>query len=76
MFESDEREADLRSTRALVDLLRDRMRPGESVELYAVWEGNEGRQPRDRVVWSLEQIVPETVLFTEDFLYEVRAGAV
>ena len=74
--DSDEREASIRSMRALIDLLRDVMKPGESVELYPVWDGNEGDPPKGRVGWSLERITPDTSLFTEQFFYEVRAEAV
>jgi hypothetical protein len=62
--------------RALIELLRDVIKPGELVELYPVWDGNEGDPPKGRVSWSLERIVPDTSLFTEQFLYEVRAEAV
>lgn len=74
--ESEEREDDIRSMRALIRLLRDVMRPGESVELYPVWDGSEGGAPKGRVDWSLERIRPETAVFTEQFLYEVRAAPV
>ena len=65
--ETDERANDIRSMRALIELLREVMRPGESVELYPVWNGNEGEAPKGRVEWSLERITPETSFFTEQF---------
>ena len=71
--DSDEREADIRSMRALIELLRDVIKPGESVELYPVWDGNEADPPKGRVVWPLERIAPDTSVFTEQFLYEVRS---
>jgi len=70
--DSDERAANIRSMRALIELLRDVMKPRESVEIYPVWDGNEGDPPKGRVRWSLEQVTPDTSLFTEQFLYEVR----
>ena len=73
--ESEQRVNEIRSMRALIQLLRDAMRPGEVVELYPVWEGHEAEAPKGRVVWSLERILPETALFTEQFLYELRAEA-
>lgn len=72
--ESDERVADTRSMQALIDALRDVMKPGESVELYPVWDGNEGDAPKGRVSWSLERMAPETSVFTEQFLYEIRSA--
>jgi len=74
--DSDEREADIRSMRALIELLRDVIKPGESVELYTVWDGNEGEAPKGRLGWSLERIAPDTSVFTEQFLYEVRLESV
>jgi hypothetical protein len=53
--DSDERAAKIRSMRALIELLRDVIKPRESVELYPVWDGNEGDPPKGRVGWSLEQ---------------------
>ena len=70
--DSDERAANIRSMRALIELLRDVIKPRESIELYPVWNGNEGDPPKGRVEWSLEQITPDTSLFTEQFLYEVH----
>ena len=71
--DSDEREADIQSMRALIELLRNVIKPGESVELYPVWDGNEVDPPKGRVVWPLERIAPDTSVFTEQFLYEVRS---
>src|SRR5262245_38887147 len=67
----DERKADIGSMRALIELLRNTMKPGESVELYPVWDGNEGDAPKGRVVWLLDGLAPDTSLFTEQFIYEV-----
>jgi hypothetical protein len=74
--ESEEREADIRSMRALIELLRDVIKPGESIELYPVWDGNEGDPPKGRVVWSIGRTAADTSVFTEQFLYEVRANSV
>ena len=74
--DSEERQADIRSMRALINVLREVVKPGGSVELYPVWNGNEADPPKGHVLWSLEQIAPETSVFTEQFLYEVRAQAV
>ena len=74
--ESEQREADLRSMRALIKLVRDVIKPGETIELYPVWDGNEGDPPKGRVVWPIERVAADEAVFTEQFLYEVRADAV
>ena len=76
--DSDYRADDLRSVAALIELLRAAIGPGESVELYPVWDGEEGKGPKGVVQWSLEQLAPETCFFNEQFMHVVhgRRGAV
>ncbi len=70
--DSDNRQANIRSMRALVELLQQIMRRGDSTELYPVWNGNEACAPKGQVAWSIDQIAPETALFTEQFMYTVQ----
>lgn len=72
-FDSDDRAADLRSVRALLDLLRQAV-DGSVVELYPVADGEQGLAPRGTVEWQLESLDPERFFFTERFMYRVRAG--
>jgi len=69
---TEDRPADLASTRALVALIRQHVNDGAEVELYPVGAGDEGRSPKGTVQLSIDAIDPETFLFTEQFLYRVR----
>jgi len=69
---SPDRADDLRSVSALLQLLRAALDAGEPVELYPVWDGEEGKAPKGVVQWSLEQLGPETFFFTEQFMHVVR----
>ena len=70
--ESADRADDLRSVSALIQLLRAALDAGQPVELYPVWDGDEGKAPKSVVQWSLEQLDPETFFFNEQFMYVVR----
>jgi len=73
--DDSDRQADIRSMRALVRLLRNAINRGEGLELYPVGDGNEGNAPKGHVAWSIDQITPETSFFTEQFMYTIRAEA-
>lgn len=75
MFDDEDREADVRSTRRLLKLVRSCVDRGETVELYAVWARDEGRAPKGTVRWRLADLDPERMVFTEGFLYVVRASS-
>jgi hypothetical protein len=66
----DDREADLRSVRSLLALIRDLAGAGP-VELYPVADGDEGQAPKGSIDVVLEHWVPETFFFNERFLYRV-----
>jgi hypothetical protein len=68
---TEDRSADLASTRALVALIRQHVEDGYEVQLYPVGDGAEGRAPKGTVQLSIDAIDPETFLFTEQFLYRV-----
>ena len=68
---TEDRAADLASTRALVALIRQHVNDGAEVQLYPVGDGAEGRPPKGTVQLSIDAIDPETFLFTEQFLYRV-----
>lgn len=72
-FDSDDRAADLRSVRALLNLLR-QAAPGSVVELYPVADGEQGLAPRGAVDWELESLEPDRLFFTERFMHRIRAG--
>ena len=68
---TEDRAADLASTRALVALIRQHVNDGAEVQLYPVGDGDEGRPPKGTVELSIDAIEPETFLFTEQFLFRV-----
>ena len=70
--ERDEREADLASLRALLDLLRSL---DGDVQLYAVWDGEEGEPPKGSLDLDPGAVDPARFFFIERFLYRAtRAG--
>ena len=70
--DSDDRADDLRSVAALIELLRASLDAGQSVELYPVWDGDEGEAPKGMIQWSLEHLAPETFFFNEQFMHVIR----
>ena len=68
---SDDRGADLRSVRALIDLLRHTTRAGP-VELYPIADGDESKPPRGAIEWQLGTLDPERLFFNEGFMHVVR----
>jgi len=69
--DSGDRTDDLRSVSALIELLRDAVKAGQPLELYPVWDGDEGVAPKGVIHWSLEQLDPETFFFNERFMHVV-----
>ena len=76
MFGDDEdREADLRSVRSLIELLRDHLSLSRQVEMYPVWDGDEGLPPKGTINLRLDAVDARTFVFSQQFLYRVtRAG--
>jgi hypothetical protein len=70
--DSGDRTDDLRSVSALIQVLRTALDAGQAVELYPVWDGDEGEAPKGVVEWSLDQLTPETFFFNQQFMYVVR----
>ncbi len=71
-LESDDRQADLRSVRALIELVREAAARSGSVELYPVWNGEESEAPKGVIEWQLSALVPEQFFFNERFMHVVR----
>jgi hypothetical protein len=70
--DSGDRADDLRSVSALIGLLRGVLGAGQTVELYPVWDGEEGKVPKGVIHWALEELDPERFFFTERFIHVVR----
>jgi len=71
LAQSDDRAADLRSVRALVELIRPHVLDAGFVELYPVSHGSEHEAPKGTLVRSLDWLDPPRFYFTERFLYRV-----
>jgi hypothetical protein len=71
LAQSDDRDADLRSVRALIRLLDRHLAEAEIVELYPVADGSEGLSPKGTIELSLAALDAETFFFTEQFFYRV-----
>ena len=70
-LESDDRAADLRSVRALLQLLEQVMTSRAPVELYPVADGDEAKPPKGVVEWRLDSLNPEQFFFNEGFMHLV-----
>jgi hypothetical protein len=71
-LESDDRQADLRSVRALIGLLDRTVTDTASVELYPVADGQESEPLRGVIEWPLDSLDPETLFFNERFMHVVH----
>jgi hypothetical protein len=69
---SDDREADLRSVRALLELIGRALADTAYVELYPVADGNESQVPKGIIEWRLSALDPERFFFNEGFMHVVR----
>lgn len=66
------REAGLRSIRALLDVLRDADGSDCIIELYPVWDGDEAQPPKGVIEWRLTTLDPDRFFFNEGFMHRVR----
>jgi hypothetical protein len=71
-LESDDRDADLRSVRALTALLRRHVETFGDVQLYPISDGDEQRPPKGAIDLPLASIDENRFFFNEGFLYCVR----
>ena len=72
LIDSDEREADLRSVDALVELLRRILESSSSIEIYPVWDGDQAEPPKGVIEWQVGALVPERFFVNERFMHVVR----
>jgi hypothetical protein len=64
--------ADLRSVRALMELLGQVVSHSKGVELYPVADGDEAMAPKGAIEWELRSLDPEKLVFNERFMHIVR----
>ena len=71
--ETADRPADVRSVRALIDLVRLSTQGARVVELYPVGDGEEAQPPKGTIELQLGALNPERFFFNERFMHIVRA---
>jgi len=71
-LQSTDRAADLRSVRALIDLLGQVVKPEEPVELLPVGDGNQAMPPKGVIEWKLDSLDPERFFLNEGFIHLIR----
>ena len=69
---SDDRHADLRSVRALNELLGQAFARSNRVELYPVADGDESKPPKGVIDWQLTALDPGRLFFNERFMHVVQ----
>jgi len=72
-LESDDRAADLRSVRALIELVGQAAAHSKRVELYPVADGDESQAPKGVIEWQLDSMDPVRLFFNERFMHVVHA---
>ena len=75
MFDGEDREDDLRSVESLLVLIREHVAATGEVQLYTVWDGEEGSPPKGVINMGLDSLNRETFLFTERFFYRVTTNS-
>jgi hypothetical protein len=71
-LDSDDRDADLRSVAALLDLLRQTLRDNALIELYPIGDGDESRPPKGHIEWPFSGLDANRLYFNEGFVHDVR----
>jgi hypothetical protein len=69
------READLRSVDSLLVIVREHVTATGEVQLYPVWDGEEGNPPKGVIRVGLDSLNRETFVLNEQFFYRVTADA-
>jgi len=76
MFNDDpDREPDLRSIQSLLALIQEHVAAAGEVQLYPVWDGEEGSPPKGTIAIGVDALNAETFFVNERFLYRVTREA-
>jgi hypothetical protein len=75
MFDGQDRDADLESVDSLLRLVREHVSATGEVQLYPVWDGEEGEPPKGVINVGLGALNREKFFFDEQFFYRVTAEA-
>jgi hypothetical protein len=73
-LQSTDRAADLRSVRALIELLGQVVKPDEPVELLPIGDGNQAMAPKGVIECQLDGLDPERFFLNEGFIHLIRFG--
>jgi hypothetical protein len=74
MFDGQHREADLKSVESLLALVREHVTATGEVQLYPVWDGEEGKPPKGVINLGVGALDRERFFFNEQFFYRVTAA--
>lgn len=74
MFDGQDREADLKSVESLLALVREHVTAAGEVQLYPVWDGEEGKPPKGVINLRMGALNRERFFFNEQFFYRVTAA--
>jgi hypothetical protein len=75
MFDGQNRDADLESVDSLLSLVGEHVRATGEVQLYPVWDGEEGSAPKGVINLGLGALNRDRFFFNEQFFYRVTAEA-
>lgn len=75
IFDGEDRDDDLRSVDSLLGLVREHVTATGEVQLYPVWDGEEGKPPKGVINLGLGALNREKFFFNEQFFYRVTAEA-
>lgn len=75
-LDSDDRAADLRSTSALLEVIRDVVADSGAIELYPVADGDESKSPKGTIEWAVSDLDPQRFFFNEGFMHVVRVARI
>jgi hypothetical protein len=67
-----ERRDEVATVERLLAIMREALQAGGSVELWPVWNGDEGRAPMGRIDRRAAELVAERFFFVERFLHVVH----
>ena len=73
MFDGQDRDADLESVDSMLGLVREHVRATGEVQLYPVWDGEEGSAPKGVINLGLGALKREQFFFNEQVFYHVTA---
>ena len=71
IWDADDRQADLKSVKALLAMVQRHVTASGSAELFAVWQGEETMPPKGSVSVPTNSLEPERFFFIERFLYRI-----